>query len=52
MNAGWLASQGKIPKGMTSVPVDRLGNLEVKGSEIVLGTLLIINAANIDPLNF
>jgi ribose/xylose/arabinose/galactoside ABC-type transport system permease subunit/ABC-type sugar transport system substrate-binding protein len=50
--AGWLTAQGKIPQGATSIFAGRLGNLEVKGSEIVLGTPLIINAANIDHLDF
>jgi rhamnose transport system substrate-binding protein len=50
--AGWLDSQKKIPQAATSIRVGRLGDLEVRGSEIVLGTPLIINKANIDHLNF
>jgi ribose/xylose/arabinose/galactoside ABC-type transport system permease subunit/ABC-type sugar transport system substrate-binding protein len=50
--AGWLDSQKKIPNGATSIHVGRLGDLAVHGSEIVLGTPLIINRANIDHLNF
>jgi rhamnose transport system substrate-binding protein len=50
--AGWLASQNKIPRGATSLSVGRLGNLDVHGSEIILGKPLLINKANIDHLNF
>jgi rhamnose transport system substrate-binding protein len=50
--AGWLDSQKKIPQTATSIRVGRLGDLEVRGSEIVLGTPLIINKANIDHLDF
>jgi rhamnose transport system substrate-binding protein len=50
--AGFLTAQGKIPPGATTIPAGRLGNLDVKGSEIILGTPLIINAANIDHLDF
>jgi rhamnose transport system permease protein len=50
--AGWLDSQKRIPEGATSIPVGRLGELEVRGSEIILGTPLIINRANIDHLDF
>jgi rhamnose transport system substrate-binding protein len=50
--AGWLDSQKKIPRGATSIHAGRLGDLEVRGSEIVLGTPLIINKINIDHLNF
>lgn len=50
--AGWLDSQKKIPQSATSIRVGRLGDLEVRGSQIVLGTPLIINKANIDHLDF
>jgi rhamnose transport system permease protein len=50
--AGWLASQQKIPKGATSVEAGRLGQLQVEGSEIILGTPMIINKTNIDRLDF
>jgi ribose/xylose/arabinose/galactoside ABC-type transport system permease subunit/ABC-type sugar transport system substrate-binding protein len=50
--AGWLDSQKKIPKGVSSISVGRLGNLEMRGTEIILGTPLLINKANIDHLDF
>ena len=50
--AGWLDAQHKIEKGETSLSVGRLGKLSVRGSEIILGTPLIINRANIDTLDF
>lgn len=50
--AGWLAAEKKIPPGATSVSVGRLGRLRVRGSEIILGTPLLIDKSNIDHLNF
>ncbi|MCU1324410.1 MAG: monosaccharide transporter rane protein family, monosaccharide transporter [Acidobacteriaceae bacterium] len=50
--AGWLEAQKKIPAGATSIEAGRLGRLQVRGSEIVLGVPLIINKENIDHLDF
>ena len=50
--AGWLDAEKKIPAGATSLAVGRLGTLQVRGSEIVLGVPLIINRDNIDRLDF
>lgn len=50
--AGWLASQGKIPPNATAIDAGRLGELDVRGSEIILGKPVLINKANIDRLNF
>lgn len=50
--AGWLASQKKIAANASSVSAGRLGNLEVHGSEIILGSPMIIDKKNIDGLNF
>jgi rhamnose transport system substrate-binding protein len=50
--AGWLESQMKIPNGATSISIGRLGKLDIQGDQIILGTPLIINRANIDHLDF
>jgi rhamnose transport system permease protein len=50
--AGWLDATKQIPHGVTSVTAGRLGELDVKGSEIVLGKPLLINKENIDKLPF
>jgi rhamnose transport system permease protein len=50
--AGWLDVEHKIEPSGTSLSVGRLGKLSVRGSEIVLGTPLVINKANIDKLDF
>jgi rhamnose transport system permease protein len=50
--AGWLDAQHKIENSTTSLAAGRLGELPVRGSEIVLGTPLIINKANVDTLDF
>ena len=43
---------GDLKAGDTSVELGRLGTLEVKGSEIMLGDPFIHNADNIDDFNF
>jgi rhamnose transport system substrate-binding protein len=48
----WLLIQNKIPSGAKSVQAGRLGVLEIRGTEIVLGPPLIINKDNIDKFNF
>ena len=50
--SGWLVAQGKIPAGASSVAAGRLGKLQIRGSEIILGSPLIINKKNIDQLDF
>jgi rhamnose transport system substrate-binding protein len=50
--ASSLLAQNKLPTGVTSVQAGRLGTLQVRGSEIILGAPLIINKQNIDQLDF
>jgi rhamnose transport system permease protein len=50
--AGALKAQGKIAPGATKVHVGRLGDLQVRGSEIVLGVPLKIDTHNVDQLQF
>ena len=50
--AGWLEARKRIPAGADSVTVGRLGVLAVHGTEIILGTPLLINRSNIDALKF
>ncbi|WP_213804053.1 substrate-binding domain-containing protein [Granulicella sp. dw_53] len=50
--AGWLSSQKQISKEATSIAAGRLGKLQMRGTEIILGTPLIINKDNIDHLDF
>ncbi len=50
--AGTMLAQNKIPAGATSFQAGRLGTLEVKGSEIILGVPLLIDKRNIDKLDF
>ncbi|CAN5548850.1 substrate-binding domain-containing protein [soil metagenome] len=50
--AGWLEAQKKIPAGATSIEAGRLGRLQMRGTEIVLGVPLTINKDNIDHLDF
>jgi rhamnose transport system permease protein len=50
--AGSLLAENKIPSGAKSIQAGRLGVLEVHGSDIILGTPLIIDKANVDQLDF
>ncbi|HEY7390226.1 MAG TPA: substrate-binding domain-containing protein [Bryobacteraceae bacterium] len=50
--ASALVAEGKVARSATSLQVGRLRSLRVQGSEIILGTPLIINRKNIDQLDF
>jgi rhamnose transport system permease protein len=50
--AGWLLAQNRIGPGTTSTQAGRLGTLQLRGTEIILGSPLIINKQNIDQLDF
>lgn len=50
--AGTLKARGGIAPGAKSVHIGRLGDLEVRGSEIVLGKPLRIDNNNVDSLHF
>jgi rhamnose transport system permease protein len=50
--AGTLKAEGKIAPGATTVHIGRLGDLQVHGSEIILGAPLRIDTANVDKLQF
>jgi rhamnose transport system permease protein len=50
--AGALKAEKKIPAGAKNVHVGRLGNLEISGSEIILGKPLLIDKNNVDSLHF
>jgi rhamnose transport system substrate-binding protein/rhamnose transport system permease protein len=52
VHAGSLLAHNKLPGSATSMQAGRLGAIEIRGSEIILGTPLIINQANIDRLDF
>jgi rhamnose transport system permease protein len=45
-------AQGKIQPGVASLSAGRLGNVQVRGSEVILGAPLIINKANVEQLSF
>jgi rhamnose transport system substrate-binding protein len=50
--AGAQLAQNKLGAGATSIQAGKLGNLEIRGGEIILGSPLIINKQNIDRLDF
>jgi rhamnose transport system substrate-binding protein len=50
--ASTLDVEKKLPGGATSLQAGRLGTLQLRGSEIILGQPLIINKSNIDQMDF
>jgi rhamnose transport system permease protein len=50
--ASVLEVQKELRIGATSLQAGRLGTLQVRGSEIILGEPLIINKANVDQMDF
>jgi len=52
VHSGWLLAQNKLPAGTASLQAGRLGTLQVRGTEIILGSPLIINKKNIDQMDF
>jgi rhamnose transport system substrate-binding protein len=50
--AASLVTQNKLTAGARSLQAGRLGAIEVRGSEIVLGPPLLFNKANIDRFDF
>ena len=50
--AGALLAEHKFPKDADSFQAGKLGDVRVRGSEIILGKPLIINKDNIDRSNF
>ena len=47
-----LLAQNKLPTGTASFRVGRLGQIEIRGSEVILGQPVIFNKANIDQFDF
>jgi ABC-type sugar transport system substrate-binding protein len=52
VQAAAMLLQNRIPAGATSLQAGRLGKLEIRGSEVILGTPLAIDKKNIDSLDF
>jgi rhamnose transport system permease protein len=50
--AGVMKAEGKISPDATSIRAGRLGDLTVRGSEIILGKPLKIDRSNVDQLEF
>jgi rhamnose transport system permease protein len=44
--------QGKLQKGLASFEAGRLGKIEVRGSEVILGAPMIFDKANVDQFDF
>ncbi|HYP07366.1 MAG TPA: ABC transporter permease, partial [Bryobacteraceae bacterium] len=45
-------AQGKLEKGATSFNAGKLGTIQIKGDEVLLGKPMIFNKENIDQFNF
>ena len=47
-----LLAQNKMQAGAASLQAGRLGQIEIRGSEVILGKPVIFNKANIDQFDF
>ncbi len=47
-----LLAGGRLPKGTTSFQAGRLGTIEVRGDQVLLGKPVIFNRSNIDQFDF
>jgi rhamnose transport system permease protein len=50
--AGWRLAGKSLAEGARSIEAGRLGTLEVRGREIILGTPLLFTKSNIDSFDF
>ena len=50
--AGKLAADGVLKAGVTSIDAGKLGRLEVKGDNVLLGKPMVFTKANIDGFDF
>ncbi len=50
--ASKLAAEGTLHAGVTSIDAGKLGKLEVKGDNVLLGKPMVFNKANIDKFDF
>jgi rhamnose transport system permease protein len=50
--AGSLLAQHKLEAGARSLAAGRLGTIEIRGTEVILGPPLFFNKGNIDNFNF
>jgi rhamnose transport system substrate-binding protein len=50
--ASTLAAENKLRSGATSIQAGRLGTVQLRGNEVIMGAPLIINKANIDRMDF
>ena len=52
VQAGALLADKRISAGVMSIQAGRLGKIEVKGDQIILGPPLMMNKSNIDNYDF
>ena len=52
VQAATLAARGALADGATSIDAGRLGAMDVRGSEVLLGDPLVMTKANIDQFDF
>jgi len=50
--AGALVAQNKLAPGASSIDAGRLGTVNIRGSEVILGPPLLFTKENIDKFNF
>jgi hypothetical protein len=50
--ASALATQNRLSPGARTLTAGRLGEIEIRGTEIILGAPMLFNRANIDRFDF
>jgi rhamnose transport system permease protein len=50
--AGVLLTEDKLPHGARSMQAGRLGSVDIRGTEIILGAPMLFNKSNIDRFDF
>jgi rhamnose transport system permease protein len=52
VHAGSLLAQNKLSPGAASIAAGRLGTVQIRGSEIILGAPVMFTKSNIDQFDF
>jgi rhamnose transport system permease protein len=52
VHASALAAQNRLQPGAQTLSAGRLGQIEIRGSQIILGAPMLFNRANIDRFDF
>ena len=52
VNTAAQLAEGRLKQGLTSFEAGRLGKIEVRGTEVILGAPMIFDKTNVDQFDF